>query len=187
MNRYHHDYLEDDRSKGAHHRKKCCGHCSTGCGHNKHYENCVGDVLEAILEAQRKVQHNHCKASCEGSIDDLLGKKRRSRKNTIPIVLYCGCKPFKGTGVFSYSCHSKKKLKCIETYIFKIKDLKGECAVLELLTFKSDLNDTAGNNKCSLCSQVDHKCVDDLMKTGICIEVDLSCFCAVTCLDAVRL
>jgi len=29
--------------------------------------------------------------------------------------------------------------------------------------------------------------VEDLVATGICINLDLSCFCGITCLPAVRL
>ena len=161
---------------------------------NKHYENCVEEVLEAILEAQKKVKEDHdcCKTSCKESIDELLHEKKPPKKNTIPFILYCGCEPFKGTGVTTYSCHSKKKrFKCVESFIFKIKDLEKGCAVLELLTFKTDHkhSDSDGKHECkdlhSVCSQIDHKCVSDLVETGICITVDLSCFCAISCLPAV--
>ncbi|WP_173917510.1 CotY/CotZ family spore coat protein [Halobacillus sp. Marseille-Q1614] len=158
----------------------------------KHYKNCVEDVLEAILYAQREVEKkDHCKTSCQQSIDDLLGNKK-GRKNTIPFILYCGCEPFKGTGVTTYTCHSKKsKFKCINSFIFKIKDLDKKCAVLELLFFKSEIKDHEkechSKKEFSACSQIDHKCVDDLVGTDICIKVDLSCFCAITCLPAVHL
>ncbi|WP_430788262.1 CotY/CotZ family spore coat protein [Virgibacillus flavescens] len=165
--------------------KGCC---------NQHKRHCVKDVLEAIVEAQKKAQNDsHCRSSCKQSIEDLLGERRIMTKNTIPFMLYCGCEPFKGTGVLTYSCHNEKKFKCINTFIFKIKELKNNCAVLELLIFKSDLNrPNDGSNECGkhgrgACGQLDHKRVDDLIKTGICINVDLSCFCAVTCLPAVRL
>ncbi|RLL47129.1 spore coat protein [Oceanobacillus piezotolerans] len=162
------------------------------------FENCVEEVLEAILRAQNKVkQDDHCKTSCENSIDDLRGEKQKAIKNTIPIILYCGCDPFKGTGVVTYSSckdKSKKKFKCIDSFIFKIKELKGKCAVLELLAFRSDLKysavskyDCCGHRNSSPYCQIDKKCADDLIKTGICINVDLSCFCAVTCLPAVKL
>lgn len=187
---------ESDCGRNQHHNDKdCgCGHHDCGKKHQKHFDNCVEDVLAAILKAQRKVKNEHeCKTSCKQSIDDLLGeKKKKPKKNTIPFILYCNCKPFKGTGVSTYSCHhsKNKKFKCVETYVFKIKDLKGSCAVLELLTFKSHSKHSdkqSNSNVSSPCQQIDHKCVNDLMATGICINVDLSCFCAVTCLDAVYL
>ncbi|MBH0231493.1 CotY/CotZ family spore coat protein [Halobacillus yeomjeoni] len=163
-------------------------HKKGGCSKTKHYKNCVEDVLEAILYAQEEAeQHNDCHTSCKRSIEELLGEKKKVKKNTVPVLLYCGCNPYKGTGVTTYTCHSKKtKFKCVNTYIFKVKDLDKKCAVLELLVFKSDLK----SEKCSkrsACDQVDHKSLDDLVGTGICINVDLSCFCAVTCLPAVYL
>ncbi|PAV30535.1 hypothetical protein CIL05_05390 [Virgibacillus profundi] len=175
----------------------CCSRCSRhdkACG--KHHKNCVEDVLEAILKAQKKAKNDrHCKTSCEDSINDLLGKKKKVTKNTIPFILYCGCEPFKGTGVVTYSSCSKKdkRFRCIDSFIFKIKELDGNCAVLELLAFKSNLRYSAdskgdcSHNPCSPCCQIDGKCVDDLIRTGICIHVDLSCFSAVTCLPAVYL
>ncbi len=158
--------------------------------HGKHYKNCVEDVLEGILEAQKKVKKDDCcKTSCQHSIDDLLHEEKKSKKDTIPFILYCDCKPFKGSGVTKYRCHSKhSKFKCVETFVFKVKDLDKKCAVLELLTFKGDhKNASKEKDFYSPCDQIDHKCVEDLMGTGICINVDLSCFCAITCLPAVKL
>lgn len=170
----------------------CCNqHHTCSC---KHSENCVQDILEAILKAQRKAkEEDSCHTSCENSINDLLGKKRKVKKNTIPFILYCGCEPYKGTGVATYSCPSNKskKFKCIQSFIFRIKKINGSCAVLELLAFKCDLKYTAKpNGECGLvdpCCQIDNKYVKDLQKTGVCINVDLSCICSVTCLPAIYL
>ncbi|MEC3885576.1 spore coat protein [Halobacillus litoralis] len=179
-----------DYDYDRHHKDGCCGKKDK---HDKmkHYKNCVEDVLEAILYAQNKVNKDECHTSCQQSIHELLGKKR-VKKNTIPFLLYCGCEPFKGTGVTTYACHSKKeKIKCIHTHVFKIKELNKGCAVLELLDFKTDLKDRhpkhCPSKHGSACHQLDHKSLDDLVGTGICITVDLSCFCAITCLPAVHL
>ena len=176
---YYHEYYQNHKCRES---------------RSKHYDDCVGEVLEAILEAQKKVKKDQgCDTSCKKSIEDLLCEKKK--KNTIPFILYCGCDPFKGSGVTTYHCHSKKKktFKCIETFVFKIIDLDHKCATLELLTFKSEHHKGDSHphdSKCALsspCKQIDHKSVDDLMETGICITVDLSCFCAITCLPAVHL
>lgn len=180
---------KDDHRKG-------CGHKKDDGKKPKHYKNCVEDVLEAILYAQEEAEkHNHCHTSCKQSIEELLGEKKKIKKNTIPVILYCGCHPYKGTGVTTYTCHSKKtKFKCIDTFIFKVKDIDKECAVLELLVFKSDLKSNKdrdgkcqSNDKQSACSQIDHQDMSDLVGTGICINVDLSCFCAITCMPALYL
>ncbi|WP_082235286.1 CotY/CotZ family spore coat protein [Halobacillus massiliensis] len=173
--------------------KECCKEKKHEKHHPvKHYKNCVEEVLEAILQAQRKAQKGHgCDTSCQQSIHDLFKEEKTFKKNTIPFILYCGCDPFKGTGVTTYSYKPKKhRFKCIESHIFRLKDLKNECAVLELLYFKSDLNDSNEkhcHDKSSACDQIDNKCVSDLIATGICINVDLSCFCGITCLPAVKL
>ncbi len=150
---------------------------------------CVEEILEAILKAERKVEVDHKKkcSSCKESIEDLLEEERKKpKKNTIPFILYCGCEPFKATGVTTCPGGPKdKRFACITSFIFKIKDLKGQCAELELLAFKSKKD---GDKKlCSPCDQINYECVEDLVRTGICINVDLSCFCGVTCLPAVRL
>ncbi|WP_338473104.1 CotY/CotZ family spore coat protein [Niallia sp. XMNu-256] len=170
--------------------------------HEKDEQVCVEEVLEAILKAQRKVEKDYQKkcSSCKESIEELLEEPKKPRKNTIPFILYCGCEPFKASGVTTHGKGPKdKKLACVSSYIFKIKDLKGACAELELLTFnsKNKCNDTNENNQdgkkglhqhdFSLCDQIDHEKVEDLQETGVCINVDLSCFCSITCLPAVRL
>lgn len=166
------------------------------CDDRKDQGACVEEVLEAILRAQRKVKReDECHTSCKESIDDLLGKSKKSKKNTIPFILFCGdCEPFKATGVTTVLCHSKKKkFVCKTSFIFRIKDLKNHCAVLELLTFKNKKDFSSDPYKkgdkifSSPCCQIDHENVDDLVKTGICINVDLSCICAITCLPAVCL
>ena len=157
--------------------------------HDKDHDDkvCVEEVLEAILKAQKKVEDDHKEcSSCEDSIKELLEEHKKTKKNTIPFILYCGCEPFKATGVTTYPGGPKdKKFACITSFIFKIKDLKGQCAELELLTFKPKKDDHKKSD--SPCDQIDHEKVEDLVRTGICINVDLSCFCGVTCLPAVRL
>ena len=174
--------FEQDKDENDHH------------DHHEHQEGCVGEVLEAILHAQEKAKKQHeCQHSCKESISDLLEEKKRSQKNTIPFLLFCGdCEPFKASGVKVIQKHhtKEKKFACISSFIFKIKDLNDGCAVLELLTFKPEKSchsDHKENQKspCTPCCQIDHKDVDDLIGTGICITVDLSCFCAISCLPAV--
>ncbi|MBS4192717.1 spore coat protein [Bacillus sp. FJAT-49705] len=184
------DHHEDHHKKHKKHKKKNCK--------DHHKENCVEEVLEAILKAQKKVKVKRekvCKVSCKESIKELLEEEKKPKKNTVPFILYCDCEPFKGTGVTTFTSHSKKKkFACISTFIFRIKDLDDNCAVLELLTFKPKkcCHEDSGK-KCdhkepsSPCRQIDHKDVDDLIRTGICITVDLSCFCAISCLPAIKL
>jgi hypothetical protein len=165
--------------------------------HHQHQEACVEEVLKAILYAQCKAKkHQDCHTSCCESFNELLGEKVKVKKNTIPFILYCGdCEPFKATGVTTYkSQKDKEKFACITSFIFKIKKVKDGCAVLELLVInpeKCHSTDQEKKYNCSevhsLCCQINHKDVHDLVNTGICITVDLSCFCAITCLPPVCL
>ncbi|WP_052345737.1 CotY/CotZ family spore coat protein [Paucisalibacillus sp. EB02] len=149
-------------------------------------KGCIKDTLKEILEAQQKVQWSHDVACDE--IDKLLhpdhGKK--NLKNTVPFILYTkeGC-PFKADGVTTFDCKccNSEKFKCISTFIFRLSGLKEDCAILELLTFKHD-------QKCSPsspCDQLDCEKVEDLIRTGICIKIDLDCLCSIFCLPAVHL
>jgi hypothetical protein len=161
-------------------------------------EICVKRTLEKILYAQRKAEnrgHSHCETSCEQSIDKLIDPSSNHSKNSIPFILYCACEPFKveGATTFFDHCSKKEKFFCFTTFIFRIKDLKGDCAILELLKF--DCHETCVSNStscnqnciCSPCCQLHCQDVDDLIPTGVCITVDLSCFCAIQCLPAVCL
>lgn len=160
--------------------------------------DCIEETLEAILEAQN--QHrgdNQCRDSCEAYIQELVqGTPPRPRKNTIPFVLFCGCEPFKATGFTTHTPagSNSEVLVCVKTFIFKVISLNGNCAVLELLAFKPfpgpvpTGNPTGGFDKVpSPCFQAEGEKLEDLAGTGICITVDLSCFCAITCLPAVHI
>jgi hypothetical protein len=183
-----HDYWDyhDDKKHDHKHDRKCSDH-----HFDKKGKHCVAEVLEAIHEAQKKVKkEDGCKTSCEKSIKELLGDCKKPKKNTIPFILYCGCEPFKATGATTFKDHhsKEKKIACITSFIFRINDFDGKCASLELLTFKPKKCSKDFKKKhCSPCGQIDCENIDDLVKTGICITVDLSCFCAITCLPAVRL
>lgn len=182
-------YKEDKYDESLSYYKES-SHCGGNCGNGKekHHNACVEDILAAILKAQKKVekeQKGKCSV-CDESFDELLEEPKKFSKNTIPFILYCGCKPFKAESVSVCSIGGKdKKFVCVTSFIFKIVELKGNCAKLELLTFKSK------RERCdqlhSPCEQVANQYVHDLMKTGVCITVDLSCFCGISVLPAVRL
>jgi hypothetical protein len=161
---------------------------------------CLKETLEKILYAQKKVkdkqEHNPCEISCNQSINELKYPSCNELKNTIPFILYCNaCEPFKVEGVTTFldPCLKKERFYCFTTFIFKIKALKGDCAVLELLKFDSHGKCVSDNSSCSdrcicsPCCQLHCKEIDDLIPTGVCIKVDLSCFCAIQCLPAVSL
>lgn len=147
-----------------------------GCGKEFHSGNCVCDVLKEIERAQRDIVENCCDSSCEQSISELLGETEEVNSlDTVPVILYCedGCMPFKG-----YGAHPRNIGDLKASFFFRVKKIEKDCcAVLELLR---DPTDTVKNPKDPM-----EQSTKKLRATGICITVDLNCFCHVTCLPAI--
>lgn len=146
------------------------------CGHE--YKsgkgNCVCDVLRGIADAQQDVLAD-CTTSCEQSINDLMGDSGGNGFDTVPVLLYCkgNCKPFKG-----YGAPKGEIADVVGSFYFRVKSVDEDCcAVLELLRDDDDDDDDPDSPVC--------QCTGDLETTGICITVDLDCFCHVTCLPAI--
>src|SRR5699024_9979484 len=141
-----------------------------------------------------------CQSSCERSIDDLLspGRERRGRHTTIPFMLTCKdkCSTFYGSGFCGHggSLGRHGHFECVESPIFKVQGFvrgSNNCVRLELLVpegYYSDGEDHGGHhhNKCggSVCSGFGYKHFKNLRRTGVCITVDLDCFCGISCLPA---
>ncbi len=141
--------------------------------------DCVCDVVRAIADAQDNVVEMECDVSCARSIQDLVAPVSGNGLDTVPFILYDKKgKPFKGFGAEI----SDGQFECFSSFIFRVNEVDDEdcCAVLELLVFDND-DEACGDP----CEQLDNEQVEDLERTGICITVDLNCFCAITCLPAV--
>ncbi|BAC13182.1 CotY/CotZ family spore coat protein [Oceanobacillus iheyensis] len=152
-----------------------------GCGKNYDTGSCVADILKDIVDAQNDIVENCCDTSCDQSINDLLGENDTSNGlDTVPVILYCkDCKPFKGFGAVRE--HRSKIGDILSSFIFRVKKVdKDNCAVLELLL--SDGESCGYDHLKDPTEQSTH----DLEATGICITVDLDCFCHVTCLPAIN-
>lgn len=152
-----------------------------GCKGKKHDgDNCVCEVLRAVADAQDEVAgtDTDCDVSCHRSIRDLLAGAQDNELDTIPLILYCGdCAPFEGFGART----TNGTLTCISSFIFRVNSVDDDCcAKLELLT--TNVN---GDTPEGPCAQLDGADIEEFVRTGICITVDLDCFCAVTCLDPV--
>lgn len=147
-----------------------------GCGKGHNTGNCVCDILKEIARAQTDVVENCCDSSCEQSISDLLGETETSNGlDTVPVILYCkdSCKPFKGFGA-----HPKNIGDVKSSFYFRVKKVDDNCcAVIEMLR---DPHCDTRNPKDPTDQKTKH-----LRATGICITVDLNCFCHVTCLPAI--
>src|SRR5699024_12749054 len=145
--------------------------------------NCVCVNVRDIADVQSDVVENCCDKSCEQAINDLLVETVvGSGLDTVPVLLYCkdGCKPFKGFG--AGHMHDGTPGPIEASFIFRVKNVDENCcATLELVRNEEEpcthehLKDPADQGTACLYA------------TGICITVDLSCFCHVTCLPAVSL
>ncbi|HIS29898.1 MAG TPA: spore coat protein [Candidatus Avamphibacillus intestinigallinarum] len=164
---------------------------SCGEKHRHDGSNCVCGVLKEIVLAQTDVIDNCCDVSCEKSISDLLGNSEPGNDlDTVPILLYCKgkCNPFKGYGAFER--HHGGVGEVVASYYFRVKKVtKDCCAVLELLRDPSDRprgdGDHHKHHNNDPKNPIDQRS-RHLKATGICITVDLDCFCHVTCLPAIE-
>lgn len=137
-----------------------------GCKHE--FDNCVCDIVRRIADVQSDVVEHCCDVSCDKSIEALISPVGVNDLDTVPFMLYCEgtCQLFEGKGFMK---DANGCLDCVDSKIFRVKKMVDECcAVLELLD--------AGPDECPV--------IDENSRTGICITVDLNCFCAITCLPA---
>ncbi|GAA5416618.1 spore coat protein Z [Paraliobacillus ryukyuensis] len=144
------------------------------CGGKYDSGSCVADILREIADAQSDLLSD-CTTSCEQSIADLLGDTSPSSNlDTVPVLLYCkDCKPFKGYGVPVEDLGD-----AFASFYFRVKSIDDKnCAVLELLREEED-------HKKDPHSPVEQD-TSDLEVTGVCITVDVDCFCHITCLPAI--
>lgn len=179
--------------------------CQTGSFESN---GCIKDVVKRIIEAQRKVADvatGNCFTSCEQSINDLLSPStgtRPARHTTIPFMLICkdSCRPFVGSGITSRGRGGTRRdyFECVESPVFKVRGFtqgSNNCVKLELLLpvhrkgqgGDSCDGDVGGgkHHKQSACGYFGHQKIHNFRETGICITVDLNCFCGITCLDPI--
>ncbi|MGM8214641.1 CotY/CotZ family spore coat protein [Bacillaceae bacterium W0354] len=144
------------------------------CRGKEHSENCVCDILREIVAAQRDIV-DECDVGCEQSIQDLLGDTTAPNNlDTVPVLLYCECNPFKGFGV-----KDDQNRTALASFYFRVRSVDEDCcAVLELLRDPADTHQNF--------AEPTNQKTANLRGTGICINVDLKCFCHVTCLPAIR-
>ncbi|SEI02657.1 spore coat protein Z [Halobacillus karajensis] len=164
--------------------------------HSKGKGNCVREVLDEIIKAQDEVasRDNCCDVSCERSIRELLSPTGNGNGNgptIVPFILYCkDCKPFIGSSVVRRQLGMSPNfaLECLESPIFKAKkfvDGKKDCVKLELLIPVTQGGSQPGpsGKRNRVCDYFPGGSVRNLRSTGVCITVDLDCFCSITCLE----
>lgn len=137
--------------------------------------DCVADVLREIVAAQNNIVDDSCDSSCEQSIANLLGETSvPTNLDTVPVLLYCkDCSPFKGFGAPMNDISN-----VVGSFFFRVKSIdNNNCAVVEILRSVADANLDPD-------SPVDQD-TSNLVATGICLTVDVDCFCHITCLPAI--
>ncbi len=191
-----------DRDRGCGCGGRGCNSCGGGGDVGGESRNCVKDTVRRILEAQREVAGSglhDCRSSCERSIEDLIspGRERAGRHTTIPFMLTCRhtCSTYYGSGFCGNGGDLGRhgNFECVESPIFKVQGFvrgSNNCVRLELLLPENHHGpDAEGDfgghhDKCgSVCKSVGHR-FRNLRRTGVCITVDLDCFCAISCLPA---
>ncbi|WP_018921480.1 CotY/CotZ family spore coat protein [Salsuginibacillus kocurii] len=144
------------------------------CGKDFKSGNCVCDAVLAIHEAQKAVQK---KGECVNSCFQNLLKPNGRPLDTTPFMLKGkDGKPFWATGGLT----AKTDIP-FNTIFFRVEHVDEDdcCATLSLLRPDPAI---AFKDKC--CVDPDSiLAVTSLERTEFCVEVDLSCFCAIQCLD----
>lgn len=129
--------------------------------HNKAF-NCVCDAVENILKQQEAVENATCSTSCYSNLLNPV----KTLGDTIPFILLNEKgEPFKAFGHVGG--------ECFETNFFRVEQIHHCCATLRLLL----PIDCHGHVAHKICD------VTELVKTRSCVEVDVSCFCAIQCLS----
>ncbi|WP_181348037.1 CotY/CotZ family spore coat protein [Thalassobacillus sp. CUG 92003] len=167
------------------------------CEKEKDFNTCVCETVAKIIRAQDEVAGvgGCCSTGCVQSIRDLISPMENGNDFTaIPFALYCkgDCEPFIGSGIFRSPVGGSgmTALRCVETPIFQAKKFvdKEECCVqLELLlpvTMGGSTPGPSGKGN-RICDFFPGNSIRNLQATGICITVDLDCFCGIVCLDPV--
>jgi spore coat protein Z len=151
-----------------------------------------------IADAQQDVSPD-CVASCSGSIRELLGGLAPSNFNTVPFQLICNSANeavpgacgtvFVGQGFRrAPGSTDPTSLQYATSTFFRVSSVDPEtcCAVIELLC-NPEVGPTPAPaldpvpvdpNVCPIAQTA------AFTRTGICITVDLNCFCGVVCLPA---
>ncbi|MEC1694110.1 CotY/CotZ family spore coat protein [Schinkia azotoformans] len=147
-----------------------------GCSHSK---QCICNLVRQIEEAQFEKTSHH------GDCDE----KPTNNLNTIPFMLISNgtCDFFIGKGIFSHN--EGKSLESFKTPFFRVDkfiDDRDCCVQLELLQAQTEEGTASPVIKDDdICSFLSSHSIGKFIRTGICITVDLSCYCGIECLTPV--
>ena len=175
------------------------------CGSDIYSEDCVCSTLAAIAEAQEKIEDD-CHTGCRRSIEELKGCVKPKGFDTIPVLLTIDGRPFSAVGA-TRSNSRDHKFNIFKSFLFRVNDVSSGtcCATLELLKpvkghhdcyessssshkHESSSSYKHDNNNCTdFCDFLDAlEDSDRIVRTGICVTVDLNDFTSVSCFPAVH-
>lgn len=179
-----------------------CGSCNNNSGGSTKPSkgSCIINVVRDIVKAQHRAveaEEDNCFTGCDRSIADLLSpveeNRDRFRHNTIPFMLTCkgNCKSFVGSGVRKVRRGNHDFFDCVESPVFRVKSFvrnSDTCVRLELLLPVSEgeqhEHDHHTNHHGSLCDFIPRN-TRNFRASGICITIDLDCFCGISCLSPI--
>ncbi|WP_042349468.1 CotY/CotZ family spore coat protein [Bacillus massiliigorillae] len=174
------------------------------CGHNEFSNDCVCSTLISVAEAQERIEED-CRTGCMQSIDELKGRLKMRNFDTIPVLLSCNCNPFSAAGAVRSHC-GEKMFNVVRSFLFRVNFVDEDtcCATLELLkpvkfhrhhdeSHEMSHNDSSSHHDNSDCCETAYdeflealNCAKKIVRTGICVTVDLKAMTAATCLPPIH-
>lgn len=175
------------------------------CGHdrNDNHDNhdnfsgdsdCIVSTLLSVAEAQEKVEDD-CRSGCQQAIDELKGRSKARNFDTIPVLLTCNCSPFSAAGALR-SKNGEDLFKVISSFLFRVNDVDEEtgCAALELLLpvtnhegKEEEFKKNRGRHESAFGQFLeDLDNAKKIVRTGICVTVDLDNITSVSCLPPIH-
>lgn len=152
--------------------------CEKRTGHSK--GGCVCDVVRAILDIQDNVQDDDCTCGSNCFMEPLGAIRPHMKKNKVNTRVFV-LKNADGTPFHAFfkGCGEA----CVSIY-FRVEDVFDNCcATLRVLKPLG-----ADNQPVDLAGDLSQVCeVEDFEATNDCVTVDLSCFCAIQCIEDVNL
>lgn len=162
-----------------------CGRDSVGGGMRDN--GCVCEVVRAILEIQNQATNDEC-SSCTTNcflepLGGIVSPARKSADTRVFTLLTNTGKPFMAT----FSSEDYEDV-CVSIY-FRVEDIFDDCcATLRVLIPLSDDYPVDLLAECGTKVSLHKVCdVNNFVASDSCITVDLSCFCAVQCIEDIDL
>lgn len=156
-------------------------HSSHGRNHSSSSNNCVAEVVRFINDLQNAVVEPCCLTNC---LNPVLGERLEAlQANTRPFILFGeDGNPFTAYFRKKQRCESFDDFKLCPSFVFRVECVEGDCAILRVLKMEKDRHEHEMEYDSDDCSP--RFCLE---LTDSCITCNLNCFCAIQCLEDVRL